>query len=84
MKRGLLTMLLLQFFSFADSQVRSSNPDSLKRLLATNIPDTTKVIVCGRYERRRIHGIYNSIPGCIKGISKVPTDNSMLFIFTNH
>jgi signal transduction histidine kinase len=46
MKRVLLTILVMQIFSFADSQVRSSNPDSLKQLLAANIPDTTKVIIC--------------------------------------
>ncbi len=45
MKRVLLTILLSQFFSLAESQMRSSNPDSLKRLLETTNEDTTKVIV---------------------------------------
>ena len=45
MKRVLLTILLSQFFSLAESQMRSSNPDSLKQLLTTPIQDTTKVIL---------------------------------------
>jgi hypothetical protein len=45
MKRVLLTILVMQIFSFADF-ITSSNLDSLKQLSKTSIPDTTKVIVC--------------------------------------
>jgi len=43
MRRIFLTILLIQCFSFADSQVRFTNVDSVKLLLDENIPDTTKI-----------------------------------------
>jgi two-component system NtrC family sensor kinase len=43
MKRFLLTILWLLFFSFAESQYLSSNPDSLKLLLDKTNQDTTKL-----------------------------------------
>jgi two-component system NtrC family sensor kinase len=45
MKRVALTILLMQFFSLADSQNRFSNPDSLKTVLDTTSQDTTKVLL---------------------------------------
>jgi two-component system, NtrC family, sensor kinase len=43
MKRFLITILLLQVFSFAESQLRFVNTDSLKRELNSQ-PDTTRVL----------------------------------------
>jgi two-component system, NtrC family, sensor kinase len=43
MRKLFLTLILLQFFSFAKSQFPSDNPDSLKLLAAKTNQDTTKV-----------------------------------------
>src|SRR4029077_18834115 len=43
MKRLLVTILILQFFSFAESQVNFSNPDSLKLLLEKTVHDTSRL-----------------------------------------
>jgi two-component system NtrC family sensor kinase len=45
MKRLLFIILLLQCFSFAESQWRSSNVDSLKLVLDNTKPDTNKVLL---------------------------------------
>ena len=57
MKRVLLTILLLQVFSFAHSQLRFINADSLKLELNSQ-PDTTRVLsyanVCFNYAFRQV------------------------------
>jgi two-component system, NtrC family, sensor kinase len=45
MRRVYFTILLLQLFSFAESQIRLQNVDSLKSDLDKTTPDTTKVLL---------------------------------------